>query len=67
LEHLNSFQKWASDYGRAFGFIVTPCGNWVKLARDGIEAECMGAQGVQQACEAWQDFVLHNGKWERNV
>lgn len=47
---MNSFQKWADDYARAFGFIVTLRGNWVELHKDGKTIECMSVQGVQAAC-----------------
>jgi hypothetical protein len=50
MAQMNSFQKWARDCAREFGFHVTPCGNWVKLHRDGAEIECMSAKGVQLAC-----------------
>jgi len=49
---LNRFQKWADAYGRAFGFVVQPKGNWVVLYKDGEEIECMSAQGVQAACDS---------------
>lgn len=48
---LNRFQKWADVYGRAFGFVVQPRGNWVVLYRDGEEIECMSVAGVQAACD----------------
>jgi hypothetical protein len=48
---MNQFQKWAHDYARAFGFIVTTRGNWVELHRNGETIECMSVQGVQEACE----------------
>lgn len=44
----NSFQKWAADYARAFGFIVTPRGNWVELHKDGERFECFTVRGVQE-------------------
>lgn len=47
---MNSFQKWADDYARAFGFIVSLRGNWVELHRNGETTECMSAQGVQAVC-----------------
>ena len=49
---MNSFQKWADSYARAFGFVVTLKGNWVELTRNGETIECMSAAGVQTACEA---------------
>lgn len=51
---MNQFQAWASDYARAFGFIVTPRGNWVNLTRAGETTECMSVEGVQQACDQVQ-------------
>lgn len=48
---LNSFQQWATDYARGFGFTVTPCGNWVKLTRGTICAEFYTVQGVKTICE----------------
>lgn len=48
--NMNQFQQWASDYARAFGFVVTLKGNWVELTRNGETIECMSAQGVQAAC-----------------
>lgn len=54
-DNLNSFQKWADDYGRAHGFHVEPIANWVTLydmrAENPQPIECMSAQGVQKACE----------------
>lgn len=47
---MNSFQKWADDYARAHGFIITLRGNWVELHKDGRSIECMSADGVQRAC-----------------
>lgn len=47
---MNSFQKWAGDYARAFGFVVTLRGNWVELLKDGETFECMSVQGVRAAC-----------------
>lgn len=50
-ETANRFQKWADDYARAFGFTVSPIGNWVTLNRDGEKPiECYTAAGVQAAC-----------------
>lgn len=49
--NINSFQQWASDYARAFGFVVTLKGNWVELHKDGETIECMSAEGVQAACK----------------
>ena len=48
----NSFQQWAHDYARAFGYIVADYGNWVTLYREGMAepAEMMTAQGVQRLC-----------------
>lgn len=46
----NSFQKWAMDYARAYGFAVTTKGNWVELHKDGQTHECFSVQGVQQIC-----------------
>lgn len=46
----NRFQKWADDYGRAFGFLVTPRHNWVELHKDGERFECFTVQGVQDTC-----------------
>lgn len=46
----NRFQKWADHYARAYGFTVTPKGNWVVLERNGQSIECMSVQGVQDAC-----------------
>ena len=48
---MNSFQKWASDYARAFGFVVTMRGNWVELHKDGKTHECLSVAGVQKVCE----------------
>ena len=48
----NSFQKWADDYARAFGFIVRPFANWVILERDGQPIEVMSVRGVQDLCAA---------------
>ncbi|CAK7259113.1 MULTISPECIES: hypothetical protein [unclassified Shinella] len=48
---MNSFQKWADDYARAFGFVVTLRGNWVELHKDGKTYECMSVQGVQAVCD----------------
>jgi hypothetical protein len=48
---LNSFQRWASDYARAFGLSVTPFSNWVMIAApDGSLAEVMTSQGLQAFC-----------------
>lgn len=48
---LNSFQKWADAYARAFGFVVTTRGNWVDLNRDGHSHECMTTAEVQRICD----------------
>ena len=52
MEHLNSFQQWATDYARAYGFIVTPKANWVELTSPvtGATVERMTAAGVQETC-----------------
>lgn len=49
---MNSFQKWADSYARAFGFVVTMRGNWVELHCNGHTIECMSVAGVQKACDA---------------
>ena len=46
----NSFQRWANDYARAFGFVVALKGNWVELTRNGETTQCMSVEGVQNAC-----------------
>lgn len=51
MDNLNTFQRWASDYARAFGWIVTPKGNWIEMARDGETHEVMSAEGVQALCQ----------------
>lgn len=48
---MNSFQKWADDYARAHGFVVTLTGNWVELHKGDISETCMSAQGVQSVCD----------------
>lgn len=56
MAQLNSFQKWAMDYARAFGLIVTPFSNWVMIAdRAGALNEAMTAQGVQAICAAQKE------------
>jgi hypothetical protein len=47
---LNSFQRWARDYARAFGFDFAAQGNWVILFKDGHCYERMTVQGVQSLC-----------------
>jgi len=47
---LNTFQKWADDYARAFGLIVIPCGNWVTIYQGSTSREAMSAKGVQAIC-----------------
>lgn len=47
---MNSFQIWARDYARAFGFDVTMTANWVTLHKDGASVECMSAKKVQLCC-----------------
>ena len=50
---LNRFQRWAYWCGRAHGFIVLPCGNWVKMAKgDEPFVTVMSVQGVQALCAA---------------
>ena len=51
MQILNRFQKWADWTARAYGFIVTPKGNWVELTRNGETIECMSVDGVRAACE----------------
>jgi hypothetical protein len=46
----NSFQKWAQDYARAYGFQVDLTGNWVSLYINKHSIECMSTRGVQEAC-----------------
>lgn len=53
-QNMNSFQQWADDYARAFGFVVILKGNWVELVKDGTTIECMSASGVQLACEKYR-------------
>jgi hypothetical protein len=53
---MNSFQKWADVYARAFGFVVAPKGNWVELHRNGQIHECMSVAGVQKVCAAQGDI-----------
>lgn len=50
MDKRNTFQKWADDYARSFGFLVTLRGNWVELHKDGETFECMSVQGVQDIC-----------------
>ena len=50
---LNSFQKWADWYGRAHGFLVLPCGNWVRMSKGGKDfGAVMSVQGVRALCAA---------------
>lgn len=42
---MNSFQKWADDYARAFGFIVTPVANWVRVSKGAIDQHVYSAKG----------------------
>ncbi|ODT60974.1 MULTISPECIES: hypothetical protein [Paracoccus] len=48
---MNSFQKWADDYGRAHGFIVLMTGNWVTMLKDDLSEVCHSAAGVQAVCD----------------
>lgn len=52
MDNLNSFQKWASDYARAFGWIVVPYGNWVILDDGDVRYEAMSAERVQEICQS---------------
>lgn len=45
----NSFQEWATEYVKQFGFTATIKGNWVELHKDGETIECMSYQGVLDA------------------
>lgn len=46
MSDLNTFQQWAKDRCEPLGIEVKPCGNWVKLCKDGVEVECMSVFGV---------------------
>lgn len=48
---MNSFQKWAINYAKSFGFTVLTRANWVTLSRDGDTQECMTVDCVQRACD----------------
>lgn len=50
MDDLNTFQRWACDYARAYGFPARPFCNWVIVTRDGQDIEVMTAQGLQDLC-----------------
>lgn len=60
---MNRFQKWADDYARAFGFIVTMKGNWVEIRGGNQTIECMSVQGVQDACRQIDDKRQTAAQW----
>jgi len=53
----NTFQRWANDYARAFGFIVTLQGNWVKIHKDGESQDCLSVSGMQAACGKYTNLT----------
>jgi hypothetical protein len=50
---MNSFQKWADHYARAYGFVVTLRGNWVELHKERNVYECLSMAGVKDICEKY--------------
>lgn len=67
MKTLNSFQTWAKFTAEPYGFIVTPCANWVWLERNGHKEELMSERGVNLACfrraqetgTAWPAVATH--------
>lgn len=60
MDDLNTFQRWACDYARAYGLPARPFCNWVIVTRDGQDIEVMTAQGLQDLCATVAVGVSHD-------